>query len=327
MVLDSEGKELYSLESIPGKGKGLVADRNISRGTRIISENPLFVVSSLKNHSSLEKLIASKLKQLSKDQQRAFLSLHNNYPGTITPFAGIVRTNALPLGPGASDGGLFLECSRINHACRPNCQNTWNSNRKEETIHAIRDIVKGEEVTISYTISGPSESRQSDLKGGFGIDCTCDLCSLPEAQLATSDKRRKEIVRLDALMGDGGRLISSPQECIDDAYALMMLLTSEGITDARLPRMYYDAFQMAIIHGDQARAKVFAQRSYEARLWCEGEDSPGTISIKALVAMPANHGSFGVSKKWKQSVGMIPRKLDGEEFEKWLWKQNKLLSS
>ena len=327
MVLDSEGKELYSLESIPGKGKGIVAARDISRGTRIISEKPLFVAPGFKAHQSAEKLIASKLKQLSRDQQRAFLSLHNNYPGITTPFAGIVRTNALPLGPGASDGGLFLDCSRINHACRPNCQNTWNSNRKEETMHAIRDIAKGEEVTISYTTSGPSKARQSDLKEGFGIDCTCDLCGLPGTQLATSDQRRREIERLDALIGDGGRLMSSPQKCIDDAYALMMLLTSEGITDARLPRMYYDAFQMAIVHGDQARAKVFARRSYEARLWCEGEDSPGTISIKALVATPATHPSFGASKKWKQSLGMIPRKLDDEEFEKWLWRRDKLLSS
>jgi hypothetical protein len=89
-----------------------------------------------------------------------------------------------------------------------------------------------------------------------------------------------------------------------------------------LPRAYYDAFQIAIAHGDQARAKVFAQRAYEARLCCEGEDSPLTTRMKCLVARPAGHRLFGTSNRWKLSEKMVPKTLEGEEFEAWLWRRN-----
>ncbi len=73
------------------------------------------------NHDLINQLIANKLKQVSRKNQRAFLSLHNNFRGSLGPFLGIVKTNALPLGPDAIEGGLFLQASRINHACLPNC--------------------------------------------------------------------------------------------------------------------------------------------------------------------------------------------------------------
>ncbi|OTA66109.1 hypothetical protein K449DRAFT_463147 [Hypoxylon sp. EC38] len=38
------------------------------------------------------------------------------------------ETNFLPLGFGAFRQGLFLEASRINHACRNNAQNTQDEN-------------------------------------------------------------------------------------------------------------------------------------------------------------------------------------------------------
>lgn len=42
--------------------------------------------------------------------------------------------------------GLFLDASRINHSFR----NTWNENNERITIHALRDIEEGQEITISY---------------------------------------------------------------------------------------------------------------------------------------------------------------------------------
>ena len=41
-------------------------------------------------------------------------------------------------------------------------------------------------------------------------------------------------------------------------------------------RLQYDAFQVAVAHGDIARASIFAQRAYQARMVCEGEDSSET---------------------------------------------------
>ncbi len=94
------------------------------------------------------------------------------------------------------------------------------------------------------------------------------------------------------------------------------------LLDARLPRAYYDAFQTAIAHGDQARAKTFAERAYAARLCCEGKDSPATLQMKLLAESSKSHRLFGMSKKWRQNETRISKGLEDEEFEKWVWRQN-----
>jgi hypothetical protein len=321
-----DNSTFYILTALPGKGQGLIAVQDIPKGTRIISEKPLFRIPKSGigiEQPALERAIDRKLNLLSQDDQRAFLSLYNNAPGGSYPLSGIVKTNALPLGTTASEGGLFPEASRINHACVPNCQHTWNDSIGEETIHAVRSITKGEEITISYADTGTFENRRRHLKKSFAFDCTCKLCSLPEAARAVSDNRQSEITRLDELLGDGSRLLSNPAKCLEDVHTLLKLLEAENITDARVPRAYYDALQIAIAHGDQARAKVFAQKAYDARLCCEGDDSPLTIRMKSLVARPAEHRLFGTSSRWRLSEKMIPKTLEGEEFEAWLWRRNR----
>ena len=91
----------------------------------------------------MEGSIATKLKALSKTEQRQFLSLHNNFPGKY-PLSGIAKTNALPCGPGFMIGGVYPTICIINHSYLPSAHNDWNSDAKWETIHTIRHIKSGE---------------------------------------------------------------------------------------------------------------------------------------------------------------------------------------
>ena len=314
---------LYVVRSIPKKGQGLIATQIIPKGTRILSEKPIFTISGIGNSLDLiNQRIATELKQVSKYNQRAFLSLHNNFRGSLAPFLGIVKTNALPLGSDATESGLFLQASRINHACLPNCQHTWNASIGEETIHTVREIAQGEEMTISYSHTGPSKSRRGHLQKNFGFDCTCTLCSLPAAERVISDNRLEEVQHLDDVIGDGAHLMLHPQQHLQKVHTLVRILEAEHISDARLPRAYYDAFQTVIAHGDQARAKIFAERAYAARLDCEGEDSPGTVQMRLLAENPKSHRLFGTLKQSRQNATKVPKGLGDEEFEKWLWRQN-----
>jgi hypothetical protein len=106
---------------------------------------------------------------------------------------------------------------------------------------------------------------------------------------------------------------------------LLQVLEEEykGSAGALIARLYYDAFQISITHGDQARASVFAERGYRSRIICEGEDSPETQKIKNLMENPARHRNFGASKRWKAAKGLVPKGLDTDGFEKWLWRQGK----
>ena len=313
---------LFDIQSIPGKGKGVVARFNIAKGKRILCEKPLFTTQNLSPLSVMEGNVATKLKALSKIEQRQFLSLHNSFPGKYS-FSNTVKTNALPCGVGSVIGGVYPTICLINHGCIPNAHHSWNSETKSETIHATRPIKSGEEITISYK-DGPSESRRAHLKDAFGFDCNCALCSLPPSELQTSDARRVQIQNLDSSIGDPLRVVNTPEDCLADCYLLLQLLKEEYEGDAGglNARLYYDAFQISITHGDQARASVFAERGYRSRVECEGEDSPETQKIKSLMENPAGHRNFGVSKRWKTTKKLTSKGLDTGDYEKWLWKRS-----
>lgn len=189
-------------------------------------------------------------------------------------------------------------------------------------MHAVREISQGEEIIISYSLTGPSKSRRRHLQKNFGFDCTCSLCSLPATECLLSDNRLEEVQHLDNVIGDGENLMLHAQQHLQKVHTLIQLLEAEQISDARLPRAYYDAFQTVIAHGDQARAKVFAERAYAARLSCEGEDSPATLRIRLLAENPKSSRLFGTSKQWRQDRTKIPKGLGEKEFEKWLWREN-----
>lgn len=170
--------------------------------------------------SLLESGIAAKLKALSKAEQRQFLSLYNNFPGKHS-FSGIVKTNALPCGPDSTIGGVYPTICLINYSCLPNAHNSWNSDTKCETIHAIRFIKEGEEITISYDKGGLSISRRAYLKDAFGFDCNCSLCILSLADLQASDARRCQIQLLDNAIGDPERVMKRLEESLADCYSLL----------------------------------------------------------------------------------------------------------
>ena|SRR5438876_11712018 len=99
----------------------------------------------------------------------------------------------------------------------------------------------------------------------------------------------------------------------------LVLEEYKGSASALIARLYYDAFQISITHGD----RVPAERGYRSRVICEGEDSSETREIKNLMENSAGHRNFGASERWKTAKGLVPKGLDTGGFEKWLWRQGK----
>lgn len=312
---------LFEVKEIPEKGKGLVARSDIAEGTRILCEKRLFTVRS-RALEEVQRDIAAKIQALSREEQRQFFSLHNNFLGRFA-LAGIVKTNALPCGPDSPVGGVYLTACRINHSCLPNCHHNWNPDARHETIHAIRPIAAGEEITISYENGRPSAARRAFLSVSFGFDCECTKCSVDKPEREAGDARRILIERLDEAIGDPSRMMSRPVESLRDCHKLIQVLGEEfeGYAGALNARVYYDAFQVCIAHGDQARASVMAERAYKFRVACEGEDSPETKKVKGLSIKPADHASFGsYSMNWRSKKTMVPKGLDAAQFNRWLFK-------
>jgi hypothetical protein len=312
--------DLFTLTPISGKGKGLIATQRIPKGTCLISESPLFKTSQIQS-SDVEREIIRIIKSLPKEQQRAFLSLHNNNPGKGEPFSNIVRSNGYPLGPSSEDGGIFLNIARINHACLANAQQAFNEKKGKETAFAVRDIEEGEEITIAYTIGGPSSSRRAKLKEFFGFECGCELCSLPEKELGESDKRYNAISALDEKIGDSKRVKRIPEKVLGECREILKLYEEERVRDNRLSRLYYDAFQISILHSDEARAHIFAEKYIAMKTICEGEDCADVQEMKGYMKNPKSHDSYGGSTKWKQGVEKVPKDVDEVGLERWLWRE------
>lgn len=323
---------MYDLKDIPGKGKGLVANRNIPRGTRILCEEAIIQTSQSYDRLHIEELkrrVTEKFNALTDKHKHAFLSLRNvlPYKSPAEQYLGILHTNAFPIQDGGIGGGIFLKASRINHACDKNAHNSWNKNIKRHTIHAIRDINQGEEITISYlAVHRSRQDRQKTLRTQFKFECSCRLCSLPAEESRKSDKMLEDIYRQDCLVDKLGlRGISSAPlailHCLDRE---VQLYNMTGADDPGLSKVYWDAAQVTIAHGDLARGRIFAERALQGwRISC-GSDSQPVINFGRIPQDPSRLSLYGMSKQWTTAVNEVPNQLEPTQFEDWLWKRERL---
>lgn len=318
---------MYALRDVPGKGKGLVAIENIPKGTRILSEQPVITTPERQRDDEwLKTHISQQVDSLSEHQRQSFLSMHNLYPyqNVAEQSLGIIRTNGLPIEADGIGGGVFLEACRINHSCDNNAQKHWSQSIKRHTVHALRDIPKGEEITVYYLGLDSSRAvRQKKLQDKFGFLCSCRLCSLPAEQSEESDKRLERIDQLDDLVGSDGMRMNFSLRTLRYVDERVRLYNEQGPGDAGLPRAYLDAAQIAIANGDLARGRIFAERAVEGWRTTHGSDSKEVIEHGPLARNPATLPLYGLSKKWKTSSDEVPQGLDPNDFEDWLWRRDK----
>ncbi|CAG7556533.1 unnamed protein product [Fusarium equiseti] len=312
---------MITLQGVPGKGIGVVATQKILKGTRILSEAPIIKIPEDASESQLRESIRRQVVGLTSDQRQAFLNMCNIYPSDNTSrYLGIVRTNALPMDDGS---GIFVTACRINHACNNNAQKGWNEGIKRHTVHALRDINEGEEITITYLgVLNDRRTRQEALRQKFKFTCTCGLCSLPAELSTESDRRSEEILTLDRRIGREGLMgiLSEPERMLGYVYRQVQLYNQDNPDDVGLPRAFFDAAQIAAAHGDLARARVFTDRAADGWLVVSGDDCPKVRHTKQLAQNPSSHTIYGDG--WRTAVTDVPQGLSPEEFEDWLWKRD-----
>ncbi|KAK3938623.1 SET domain-containing protein [Diplogelasinospora grovesii] len=323
---------LYVIRDVPGKGKGMIATQKIPRGTRILSEEPIITVRENGSHEDKRKSLGQQVDALTEQDRQSFLSMHNIHPykTSAEQYVGIIRTVALPvdLPDGGDAAGIFKDACRINHACDNNTQRDWNTLIQRLTIHALRDIEEGEEITIYYLgVHQNRATRQAALRNKFGFTCSCRLCSLPPEQQRESDKRLDEIYRLDNLIGQGGMIsiLTSPLRILRLVDQQVRLYNEDRPEDdTGLPRSYLGAAQIAIANGDLARGRVFIERAVSGYRIFGGDDSRGVIENEPLAKDPTKHQFYSRSPgKWQTAVNDVPLGLSPSDFEDWLWRREK----
>ncbi|KAI6971219.1 hypothetical protein KC332_g516 [Hortaea werneckii] len=179
LAVGSESAALLELRHIVDKGYGLFAATDIKRGTCIFKEAPLVLITHGASESAETVFyVSQQVSKLCQNQRRAYRMLHKAID-SMNPaisrimqdtFAGVssrmdinnaiqskiddfatFKTNAFQVRLDKGIGtAVFLAHSRLNHSCSPNGHQSYNEREGLEMLHATRDIIAGEEITVTY---------------------------------------------------------------------------------------------------------------------------------------------------------------------------------
>jgi hypothetical protein len=199
------------LETIPNKGKGLVALDNIPNNTIIIKELPfvkipsseyifsdifqlLFIImnadarskkffnsllpNSPNNFMHHKKFIFKTLENLSNMKNKYANKIYHFFINNFTEDEIILMCakyicNAFDFG---TEGPIILSTGTLlNHSCNPNV--TFKKENGFMVFKTCRNIKAGEELCDNYiNVTLPITERKSMLKKRYGFECECSKC-------------------------------------------------------------------------------------------------------------------------------------------------------
>ncbi|KII86627.1 hypothetical protein PLICRDRAFT_113980 [Plicaturopsis crispa FD-325 SS-3] len=206
-------EQRFEITAIPGRGEGMRATADIAPGEAIVVEYPILAIpASTGADPAYRKQIFDMIFERVRDaEHRAELyGLANCKPPEACPREeGIVRTNGIGIQlhapPGTSELGrtasaVFLKTSKCNHSCVNNASYKWDVHTFTLTLHAVKPIRAGEEITITYisTLASSRADRRKALKERYLFHCECPGCALPTPKdVKASDSRRTALENWD----------------------------------------------------------------------------------------------------------------------------------
>ncbi|KAK3494901.1 uncharacterized protein B0T23DRAFT_377733 [Neurospora hispaniola] len=346
----------YTISSIPGKGLGLIASTRIPRGSVILSSHPTLMIDYRVFDELLRtdyiSLQAAAISSLPPAHRSAFFDLSTqsknaSVTGGLSRIAltdTIITTNAFdipappprPPSPHSSpphdqihpNDALWYtvfasSISRLNHDCRPNADYRfdWNSNKGGpglvQVITAVKDILPGEEITISYISPLRSrKARQKLLSTAWGFECSCELCSRSGGRVEEADRRVRLIRKVRRLLKDeqeGGSNAGRGEE--GEGWKMGSREQGEGEGDrTKAAELLVSLYEMEGLWGMVHEAYALAAREYSkagetwmvmkwAALAVEfgtmvlGEGDEALREMKGLARNPWGHGAWSSRNK------------------------------
>lgn len=204
-------RQLINIKNAGPKGLGVFAIADIPRGIRIIAEPPLLKFDQVDNNIEIWK----SFKKLRSSERKKYLELQhlecdrryeltnpaleeNRHKNEIATVLAIYRLNKSICHTGTTVVSYLP--SRFNHSCLPNTKCAENPNLDDGvvTIHAVRDIRAGEELTYPYApdFNRPRAQRQEKLFWQGAFQCHCEACEDSDSA-RLMDQKRQELFRLD----------------------------------------------------------------------------------------------------------------------------------
>ncbi|KAG7445775.1 SET domain-containing protein [Guyanagaster necrorhizus] len=289
----------FEVVDLPGRGKGVIASRDIQRGELVIQEKPLFIV-PYSTSDSPTALISHRVQSLNDLDYHAFFNLsYVNFPKSMDPEVfrdevamAIFQTNAVAVGQGV---GIFPRMARLNHGCSSafNVVYSWRQEKGEIVVHALQNISRGQELLTTYTdTKRPRKERREYLSKHYGFHCMCSVCSLPPFQSQASDERLNSISELYSLFSTWGTHSIRGTEAIDVVRRIWTSTNEEGYYSER-GQLFADAALVSLSHSDVSAARAWATVAAEWYGYELGQDSEQVANMGAIIARPEAHYAWG----------------------------------
>ncbi|KAJ7472349.1 hypothetical protein B0H11DRAFT_1351991 [Mycena galericulata] len=164
---------LYRVKTIPGKGRGMVASRDLAAGETVLLESPLALLVK-------ERLDLLSFFVLPKPAIHSMLLLHNNIPNNrefslnidipqhrlLDYLKGVCTSNAFSLEvdtDGTVAGIIVLAGSLFNHSNERNVVQTFDIPAFRMVFKTLSAVKEGQELTINYGVTN------QHLRDNYGI--------------------------------------------------------------------------------------------------------------------------------------------------------------
>ncbi|KAF2668065.1 SET domain-containing protein [Microthyrium microscopicum] len=297
------GPPPYVPHVFPMKGIGLVANRSLSRGERIMQETPTWIYDrgmfGVVEERDRLPMHWHGVYMLPKEARDELLALHGAHGGDFVD--DLMRTNAFGAYYTDQDmhNNLLPRISRFNHDCRPNAHYYFDPMTMTQYVHAIREIMPNEEILINYTDGEtPYQERQAATMVSWGFACSCSICRQPADHIAASDNRIAQIHSIKEKLNDW----TTPQPDRTKMAELLIDLYKQERLHAPIATAFEAAAYAYSVIGDRYNTIKYAGQAVEALTILYGADHDLTVDLAGMMNEPETH------RTWKFSV-----KEDGDE--------------
>lgn len=166
------------------------------------------------------------------------------------------------------------------------------------TTVAARDILPGEELSISYIdLMISREERRSRLRR-WGFECSCSHCSMSDSEAAASDARIHKIEELEAALENFNETIVTAETGAE----LVELYEKERL-DVYLGEVYTRAALNFALFGEEDKARRYALAAVEAVERESGKNAGDAKAMRILAENPRAHWTWGRRRKGKSGKG------------------------
>jgi hypothetical protein len=281
----------------PGKGRGLLANKTLQRGSVIFASTPLLITDpdlhDLNNPERLA-LLHRGVDTLPADSQTLFWKLMGHTDADAVDDR--ITTNNFEVSiDGISQSALFPEIAMLNHDCRPNAVYAFDQDTMTHYVHAIREIRPGEEITISYIDNETDRAtRMGKLERLWGFKCDCAACTANPALVAESDSRLQHVAVLTKALDDWTVSSAATPEMAE----LLISLFEQERLSASLAMGYKHAAEVYSSFGRRWEAMKYARKSTELNMLDKGFKDADVAEMRKMALQPE------MSWSWKKRVGM-----------------------